>query len=64
MIVIINGEPRDTIATNLAGLLVELKIEGAFALALNENFVPKSQYANTTIHENDRIEIVAPMQGG
>ncbi|SFR56101.1 sulfur carrier protein ThiS [Thiomicrospira sp. ALE5] len=64
MIVIINGEPRDTIANNLAGLVMELKIEGAFALALNENFVPKSQYANTTIQENDRIEIVAPMQGG
>ncbi|AEG32354.1 sulfur carrier protein ThiS [Thiomicrospira cyclica] len=64
MIVIINGEPTDTISTNLAGLVAKLNIEGAFALALNENFVPKSQYADTPIAENDRIEIVAPMQGG
>lgn len=64
MIVIINGEPTDTISTNLAGLVAKLNIEGAFALAHNENFVPKSQYADTPITENDRIEIVAPMQGG
>jgi sulfur carrier protein len=64
MIVIINGEPTETNAANLAGLVAELNIEGAFALALNENFVPKSQYAHTFINENDRIEIVAPMQGG
>ncbi|MDY0135761.1 MAG: sulfur carrier protein ThiS [Thiomicrospira sp.] len=64
MIVKINDQPTETAAKDLAGLVVELNIEGAFALALNENFVPKSQYADTTIHENDRIEIVAPMQGG
>jgi sulfur carrier protein len=64
MDVLINAEKTQTAATNLAGLVVELKIEGAFALALNNNFVPKSQYAETPITENDRIEIVAPMQGG
>ena len=64
MIVKINDQPTETNALNLAGLVVELKIEGAFALALNENFVPKSQYADTLINENDCIEIVAPMQGG
>ena len=64
MNILLNDQPTETAAKDLAGLVMELKIEGAFALALNENFVPKSQYANTTIHENDRIEIVAPMQGG
>ncbi|WFE69408.1 sulfur carrier protein ThiS [Thiomicrospira sp. R3] len=64
MILLINDKPNETNATNLAGLVAELKIEGAFALARNENFVPKSQYAQTPIAENDRIEIVAPMQGG
>ncbi|MBE0493477.1 MAG: sulfur carrier protein ThiS [Thiomicrospira sp.] len=64
MILLINDKPTETKAQTLAGLVVELNIEGAFALALNQNFVPKSQYANTLINENDRIEIVAPMQGG
>jgi sulfur carrier protein len=61
---LLNNKPTETSASDLAGLVAELKIEGAFALALNENFVPKSQYAHTQIHEHDRIEIVAPMQGG
>ena len=64
MKILLNDQPSETAAKDLAGLVVELKIEGAFALALNENFVPKSQYADTLINENDRIEIVAPMQGG
>lgn len=64
MILLINAKPTKTNAQNLAGLVLELEIEGAFALALNENFVPKSQYADTILNENDRIEIVAPMQGG
>ena len=64
MILLINDKPTETYASNLAGLVVELEIEGAFALALNENFIPKSQYADTLLNENDRIEIVAPMQGG
>jgi sulfur carrier protein len=64
MILLINDKPTETRASDLAGLVVELKIEGAFALAHNESFVPKSQYADTPIAENDRIEIVAPMQGG
>ncbi|WP_044409970.1 sulfur carrier protein ThiS [Thiomicrospira microaerophila] len=64
MILLINDKPNETNAANLAGLVAELNIEGAFALALNENFIPKNQYAETPITENDRIEIVAPMQGG
>lgn len=64
MILLINDKPTGTNAQTLASLVVELEIEGAFALALNENFVPKSQYADTLLNENDRIEIVAPMQGG
>ncbi|WP_029933353.1 sulfur carrier protein ThiS [Thiomicrospira pelophila] len=64
MILLINDKPTESNAQTLASLVLELEIEGAFALALNENFVPKSQYADTFVNENDRIEIVAPMQGG
>ena len=35
-----------------------------FAIAINETFVPRSQYATTLIQADDTLEIVAPMQGG
>ena len=38
--------------------------EGTVAVAVNEVFIPRSQYQAITITENDRIEIVAAMQGG
>ncbi|MBD3611290.1 MAG: sulfur carrier protein ThiS [Hydrogenovibrio crunogenus] len=38
--------------------------EHNFAVAINDAFVPRSQYETTPIQTDDRIEIVAPMQGG
>ncbi len=35
-----------------------------FAIAVNETFVPRSAYEQTQIQEGDKLEIVAPMQGG
>ena len=35
-----------------------------FAIAVNETFVPKTQYTTTEIQPGDRIEILSPMQGG
>jgi sulfur carrier protein len=61
----VNGEPRDIAAGNLAEALVALDYEGAVvATALNGKFVPKRKRADTPIVEGDRIEIVAPRQGG
>lgn len=37
---------------------------GPFAAAVNETFVPKSQYGDTPLKDGDRIDIVNPMQGG
>jgi sulfur carrier protein len=64
MILLINDKPIETRAWTLADLIKEQQVEGAFALAVNETFVPKSQYPYTLLTEHDRIEIVAPMQGG
>ncbi len=36
----------------------------SFAVALNDTFVPRSAYDQTSVQEGDRLEIVAPMQGG
>jgi len=35
-----------------------------FAIALNEQFIPKSLYASTQLQEGDRLEFLVPMQGG
>lgn len=35
-----------------------------FAVAVNLNFVPKSQYSVHTLNENDQIEVIAPVTGG
>lgn len=38
--------------------------EKIVAVAVNGAFVPRSQHAKTTVKNGDKIEIVAPMQGG
>lgn len=35
-----------------------------FAIAINRNFIPHSQYQTTFLQEGDTIEVVTPMQGG
>lgn len=61
----VNDEPRDVVAANLADALVALDFADAIvATALNGAFVPKRKRAQTPLTEGDRIEIVAPRQGG
>jgi sulfur carrier protein len=62
---VVNGEPQDLAAANLAEALAALDYENAVvATALNGAFVPKRLRAQTPLAEGDRIEIVAPRQGG
>ena len=37
---------------------------GAIATAVNGEFIPKTQRLDIVLSEGDRIEVVAPMQGG
>ena len=61
----VNGKPTETSAATLADLLAELgKADAKIAAALNEGFVPAAQRANTDLADGDRVEIVAPRQGG
>ena len=65
MQITVNGEPRDLAAATLAEALAALDLQGAVvATALNGEFVPKRQRAATSLKDGDRIEIVAPRQGG
>ena len=65
MIITVNAEPREIHATTLADALPELGFTGAaLATALNGNFVPRDARPATALTEGDRLEILAPMQGG
>lgn len=61
----VNGETVVTRAGTLAELLVELGYDAAgVATALNDEFVPRGVRGSTRLSGDDRIEIVAPRQGG
>lgn len=65
MRLIVNGEPQEVAATTLAEALEALGYGGAkVATAVNEDFVPAGLRAGLDLSEGDRIEIVAPRQGG
>lgn len=66
MRITINGESQTLEQTTTIGSLLEQKgYNGKLvAVALNGEFLSKTYYDSTTIKENDKVEIVAPMQGG
>lgn len=35
-----------------------------FAIAVNNDFIPRSQYETTYLKEGDNISVVVPMSGG
>jgi sulfur carrier protein len=62
---VVNGEPQDVPASTLADALQSLDLaEAKVATALNGEFVPARARASTLVKDGDRIEIVAPRQGG
>jgi sulfur carrier protein len=61
----VNGERQETRATTLAELCAALGYgEMKVATALNGDFVAAGSRARTALSPDDRIEIVAPRQGG
>tara|TARA_B100001121_G_scaffold5056_1_gene4434 strand:- start:215 stop:409 length:195 start_codon:yes stop_codon:yes gene_type:complete len=64
MKITINGNSQLIQANNLEDLLLELKYQGKLATALNENFIPLNERKKTILKDGDRVEIVAPMEGG
>ena len=63
--VTINGEKQTLNDTVSITALLEYRGQKAgVAVAVNGEFVPKSQHASHILKDADEIEIVAPMQGG
>lgn len=65
MRIVVNGEPREVSGRTLAELLEEMGYGGAVvATAVNGEFAPADRRASLTLAEGDRVEVLAPMQGG
>ncbi len=65
MRLVLNGEPQEVPAATLAEALQSRGLaEAKIATALNGEFVPARVRAATPVKDGDRIEIVAPRQGG
>ena len=65
MRVTVNGEQREIESSSVDALLGELEYEGThFAIALNYDVLPRSQWAQTPLKSGDEIEIITPRQGG
>jgi len=65
MRLVVNGVEQEIEAATVAAALKALDYENAaVATALNGEFVPKRAREATPLKDGDRIEIVAPKQGG
>ena len=65
MKILVNGAWRDTGAVDLAAALHEMGYgEAVVATALNGEFVPAGLRPAARLTDGDRIEVLAPMQGG
>ena len=62
---LVNGERTETEAHTLAELIATRDLDGdAVATALNGEFVARGARAATLLSDGDKVEIVAPRQGG
>lgn len=66
MLLTINGKEQEIrSAPTLSDLIRELEIEAPhFAVAVNQEVVPKSKYEATPLKEGDQIEFVHAVGGG
>ena len=65
MRIVLNGDPCEVNAITLDKILLEQGYQtNAIATALNGTFVHKQSRADTRLKDGDRLEVVAPIQGG
>ena len=65
MRIIINGEEREVMSGQLDSVLLECGYENpAIATALNGTFIHRHLRGETRLTDGDRIEVVAPIEGG
>ncbi len=62
----LNGTALQTASATLADLLAERGYDRAQAMAcaVNQQFVPRTQWASHRLQPGDRVEVVSPVVGG
>lgn len=65
MNIVVNAERHRVEGETLAQILEELGFTNpAVATAVNGSFVPRPQRPEMRLRDGDRVEVLAPMQGG
>jgi len=66
MHIYLNGEPHEIASTTtLEELLSELEMtQQRIAVEINLNIIPRSQYGQTPLKADDKVEIVRAIGGG
>ncbi len=65
MRILVNGVWRETASVELAATLEELGYGGrVVSTAVNGEFVAADARTGTALADGDRLEVLAPMQGG
>jgi sulfur carrier protein len=65
MRILANQIPRELPANSrITDLLMMIEAKPPYAVAVNLQFVPKTRHAEYVLHENDQVEIIAPVTGG
>lgn len=64
--IILNGNDKQLdSSTNITQLLTNLDLsEKRLAVELNQQIVPRSDFANTVLNDQDQVEIVQAIGGG
>lgn len=61
----LNGEKRQLTSAQLADLIAELNLsQQAIAVAVNRQIIPKSQWAEHQLREQDNVDVVRAIGGG
>ena len=65
MRILANQIPRELPSNSrITDLLMMIEAKPPYAVAVNLQFVPKTRHAEYVLHENDQVEIIAPVTGG
>ena len=62
----LNGQKVSTDAATLQALLLAqgYDLASAFACAVNNGFVPRTQWPERSLKSGDRIDVITPIAGG
>jgi sulfur carrier protein len=64
MKVVFNGKTTQLNTSNLREFIMGKGAKEPFAVAVNGQFVPRSQCAETELKAGDYIDLLSPIQGG